>query len=513
MHKRWKHMVESNSQTAGPYNLLQQEEGEPAPPKTPALAKKLAIALVLTLTAAAVVFAAFSFSLMPPSSLDKPGSVTNADTAPFPPNFIFGTATASYQIEGAASEGGRAPSIWDDFSHTPGKVAGNDTGDVACDHYHRYLDDVRLLQGLGAQSYRFSIAWPRILPHGVGGGVNAAGVRFYSRLIDALLAAGITPVATLYHWDLPSAVHAQTGGWAEPRGAVAAEFAEYSRVCFREFGGRVKVWITLNEPWCSSLLGYVVGEHAPGKTDAPGVDPYWAGHNLLRAHAAAVTVYRAEFGKEQKGRIGITLNSDWAVAKEGAGARGEEAVERYMAFNLGWFAHPVWKGDYPDVMREAVGERLPTFSDEEKAALKGSADFFGLNHYSTHVVSRAEGAGDGGNGTVHSFWKDEALTKEADPSWGKTDMGWSVVPQGLRGVLNYIHKTYSPPGGIFVTENGLAAAEPNFEAAEADEKRIQFYRAYIGAVRDAISDGVDVRGYFLWSFMDNFEWACRFPLP
>lgn len=235
------------------------------------------------------------------SAMVTPASATDTDISPFPPNFIFGTATSAYQIEGAASEGGRGPSIWDDFSHTPGKVARNDTGDVACDHYHRYLEDVQLLRSLGAQSYRFSIAWPRILPLGTRGAVNPEGVRFYSDLIDALLAAGVTPVVTLYHWDLPSAVHRDTGGWADPRGGVAAEFSEYARVCFREFGGRVKEWITLNEPWCSSLLGYVVGEHAPGKTDVPGVDPYWASHNLLRAHAAAVGVYRREFVGEQGG--------------------------------------------------------------------------------------------------------------------------------------------------------------------------------------------------------------------
>lgn len=443
----------------------------------------------------------------PSASPHLAGSVTSADTAPFPPHFVFGTATAAYQIEGAAAEGGRAPSIWDDFSHTPNKTARGDTGDVACDHYHRFRDDVALLSSLGAQSYRFSIAWPRILPRGTRGGVNPAGVKFYSDLIDSLLAAGIAPVVTLYHWDLPSAVHADTGGWADPRGGVAGEFAAYARVCFKELGGRVKEWITLNEPWCSSLLGYGNGEHAPGAADKPGVDPYWASHNLLRAHAAAVAVYRAEFVADQKGKIGITLNSDWAVAKPGTGAEGEAAVERYMAFNLGWFADPVWKGDYPEVMRSAVGDRLPTFTDEEKKTLKGSADFFGLNHYSTHVVSLA---GDSPDDTYPTFWKDQALENEADPAWGTTNMGWSIVPQGLRGVLNYIHQTYSPPGGIVVTENGLAAKEPDLQAAEADTTRISFYRGYIGAVRDAISDGVDVRGYFLWSFMDNFEWACMF---
>lgn len=430
-------------------------------------------------------------------------------TRRFPDDFIFGTATAAYQIEGAAAEGGRAPSIWDDFSHTTGKVVDGDTGDVACDHYHLFESDVKLVASLGTSAYRFSVSWPRILPRGVAGGLNQEGVDFYKRLLVALKAAGVEPVVTLYHWDLPSAVHNATGGWADPRGTVAEEFAEYARICFQEFGGDVKQWITLNEPWCSSLLGYVTGEHAPGNTDSPGVEPYRAAHNLLRAHAAAVKVYRADFQKEQEGTIGITLNSDWAVAKANSGEEGKAAVKRYLDFNLGWFADPVWKGDYPAVMREVVGERLPKFTDDEKMELKGSADFFGLNHYSTHIVSAA--AEDGSDDdTGPSFWKDEALSKEADPRWPRTDMGWSVVPQGLRGVLGYIHRTYSPPGGIIVTENGLAAVEPDLAAALSDTARIVFYGSYISAVHDALDDGVDVRGYFLWSLLDNFEWACKY---
>lgn len=426
----------------------------------------------------------------------------------FPESFVFGTATAAYQIEGAAGEGGRTPSIWDVFSHTEGKVANGDTGDVACDHYHLFEDDVKLVADLGTKAYRFSISWPRILPNGSAGGVNEEGVQFYKRLLAALKTVGVEPVVTLYHWDLPSSVHASTGGWADPGGAVSHEFAEYARVCFEEFGDDVKQWITLNEPWCSSILGYVTGEHAPGKSDAGGVDPYRAAHNLLRAHASAVQVYRKQYQKEQRGKIGITLNCDWAMAEPDSGADGEAAVKRYLDFNLGWFADPIWKGDYPVVMRETVGDRLPDFTREEKLALKGSSDFFGLNHYSTHVVCAArQDDGKNARGCKPSFWSDEAVHKRADARWPRTDMGWSVVPAGLRGVLGYIHRTYAPSGGILVTENGLAAPEADLAKAVVDTTRVDFYSGYLSAVHDALEDGVDVRGYFLWSLLDNFEWA------
>jgi beta-galactosidase len=421
----------------------------------------------------------------------------------FPEDFMWGTATASYQIEGAAAEDGRSPSIWDVFAKTSKHMKVQADGDVACDHYHRFRDDVKLIKQLGARYYRFSIAWPRLYPNGVLGGANAKGIAFYSALVDELLANNITPVATLYHWDLPTSVEKSThGGWIGD-GSIADEFAAYARLCFEQFGDRVKWWITLNEPWCSAFLGYAVGEHAPGKTDAPGVDPYLAAHNLLRSHGKAVRIYREEFAARQRGKIGITLNSNWGEPVD-ASDNAKAAAKRFLDFNLGWFADPIYKGDYPASMREAAGDRLPVLTNEEKAELLGSSDFFGLNHYSTHTIvglaapSRAPPS-------VHT---DLGIIQRDDPSLSKTDMGWAVAPFGFRKLLAHIQREYRPAGGIIVTENGLAAYEPTLEAAVADHTRIPFYYHYVREMHKAVvEDGADVRGYFLWSLMDNFEWS------
>lgn len=423
----------------------------------------------------------------------------------FPPHFMWGTATASYQIEGAANED-RQPSIWDRFSNTPGKIANGDTGLDACDHYHRFKEDVQLLVKLNTKHYRFSIAWPRIqrFENGVVK-KNEVGVGFYNALIDELLANGITPLVTLYHWDLPLWVQDSTGGWSGSAD-IGDKFANYARVCFDMFGDRVKNWITLNEPWCSAVLGYEVGEHAPGDTSRPGEAVYKAGHNLLLAHAKAVKVYRGAFQKEQRGKIGITLNSNWVEPWDHGNEESVRAAQRDLDFELGWFADAIWKGDYPESMRKAVGGRLPRFSEEEKSLLKGSSDFFGLNHYSTQY-SKGFFNEESGNASDTNYWKDRGTIQDYDKKWKKTDMGWAIVPWGLRNLLLYISKTYKPEGGITVTENGLASRERNREEMEKDTLRTEFYREYIEALHQAIEKGADVKGYFLWSLMDNFEWS------
>lgn len=461
----------------------------------------------------------------------------------FPESFIFGCATAAYQIEGAAQEGGRKPSIWDDFSRMPGRTHNGHTGDVACDHYHRFRDDVRLMKKLGLKAYRFSISWPRLIPEGEGA-VNAEGAKFYSELIDELLAAGIQPWVTLYHWDLPSALEAKFGGWLGRKEDIVPAFGGYARTCFSLFGDRVKNWITLNEPWCSSALGYANGEHAPGHNEAAGTEPYIAGHNMLLSHAEAVRIYRTEFKAEQRGVIGITLNSDWRQPFDPDDERDLQASQRSRDFFLGWFADPIYFGDYPASMRATCGARLPTFTPEEAALLKGSNDFFGLNSYSTMLAKAPDlSAVDDAAGppTTISMWgkpqsggyfADEAVNLLKDEGWETTDMGWQIVPWGLRQLLLYIQARYNPTGGIVITENGCAHepegtllrdADPNapvpkpmasdakkedFESETYEDKhRVRFFKAHLAAVHAARTHGADVRGYFAWSLVDNFEWG------
>lgn len=451
-------------------------------------------------TALVLLLFVFVASFKPPPFFTR---MAPKDVLRFPPGFSWGTATSSYQIEGAVSTH-RVPSIWDRFSHTPGVVSDNSTGDYACDHYNRFKEDVKLIKTLNTSHYRFSIAWPRIhtFEDPAAPQSNTHGIAFYNALIDELIANDITPVATLFHWDLPIAVEDSTGGWAGS-GAVADRFEEYARLCFEKFGDRVKNWITLNEPWCSAVLGYEVGEHAPGDTSKPGVNVYKAGHNLLLAHGRAVKAYREDFQAIQKGKIGISLNTMWAEPKDRNNATHLEAAQRDMDFELGWFADPIWKGDYPATMRETVKDRLPEFTKDEKEMLKGSSDFFGLNHYSSQYATGMYVP----DPPLVSHWNDKATTHEEDKDWKKTDMGWSVVPSGFRKLLLYVQEKYEPEGGILVTENGLASKEPTREAASKDSLRIEFYTLYIKAAHEAVGQGADVRGYFLWSLMDNFEWA------
>eukprot|EP00929_Paragymnodinium_shiwhaense_P027966 TRINITY_DN1629_c0_g1_i2.p1 TRINITY_DN1629_c0_g1~~TRINITY_DN1629_c0_g1_i2.p1 ORF type:complete len:528 (-),score=123.95 TRINITY_DN1629_c0_g1_i2:527-2110(-) len=425
----------------------------------------------------------------------------------FPAGFQWGSATAAYQIEGAAKDGGRTPSIWDTFSETPGRTVNGETGLVACDHYHRYEEDIEMMKNLGFKYYRMSVSWSRLLPAGRGA-VNPDGVAFYNSLIDKLLGAGITPLVTIYHWDLPQCLDDEYGGWLGRK--VVEDFEEYSASLFKLFGDRVKNWITLNEPWCSSALGYSSGEHAPGRKENPGTEAYLAAHHMVLAHAQTVQRYRKEFQKEQQGQIGITVNMDWKEPWSSS-PKDVAAAQRALDWQMGLFVDPIYEGDYPESMRSFCGGRLPTFTEEEKAMVKGTNDFFGLNHYSTDYVKEQEDGevmismwgvkNDGG------YFQDQRVANRCDDSWEKTDMGWDVVPWGLKEVLVYIQKKYQPKGGIVVTENGCAVKEDTEADALADTFRVNYFRMYIAQVHEAIQEGADVRGYFAWSLMDNFEWA------
>lgn len=421
----------------------------------------------------------------------------------FPENFVWGSATAAYQIEGAHNADGKGASIWDAFCTIPGHIQNGDDGTVACDHYHRFREDIALMKGLGLKAYRLSISWPRVIPTGqVKKGVNEAGIRFYSDLIDALLEAGITPWVTLYHWDLPLDLQMAHDGWLNAD--IAGHFADYARLCFERFGDRVKHWITLNEPWVVSILGYGQGIFAPGRTS--NSEPYLAAHNLIRAHAYAVEVYRKEFAA-QKGQIGITNNCDW---REPLTDKPEDiaAAQRSLDFFIGWFAEPIFgSGDYPQTMRERVAERLPVFSAQDKVLIQGSSDFFGLNSYTTMYA--AEETGPSGPANVHGnggLSEDQHVALSVAPEWSKTDMDWAVVPWGLRKLLEYLYEKYRTP--VVVTENGCAYGDgPDAAGVVNDTRRIDFYAGYLKCCHEAIANGVDLRGYFAWSLMDNFEWA------
>ena len=414
----------------------------------------------------------------------------------FPQDFIWGTATASYQIEGGAQEGGRGDSIWDTFCRIPGKVANGENGDIACDHYHRYPEDIRLMAELGVCSYRFSISWSRIMPDGTKSSINQAGIDFYNRVIDLCLENNIEPWVTLYHWDLPEHLHQAEGGWLERD--IVDRFRDYSEVCFKAFGDRVKRWITINEAWVVAMLGYGKGIFAPGlkSNDLP----YRVGHHLLLAHAEAVDVFRRKYASDDA-VIGIANNCDWREAATESD-QDKQAAQRALEFFLGWFADPVYLGDYPQVMRDRLGERLPSFTEQEREKLKGSSDFFGLNHYTTMIAS-AENYDGGevspyGNGGIA---EDQDVHLTVDPTWPLTDMQWAVVPWGCEKMLRWIAERYDNPP-IYITENGCAYAEE-----DQDRRRIEFLDSYLRACKDAVAAGVNLKGYFVWSLLDNFEWA------
>lgn len=419
----------------------------------------------------------------------------------FPDHFTWGGATSSYQIEGAWNADGKGPSIWDVFCMIPGKVHNGDTGNIACDHYHRIEEDVALMKQIGLKAYRFSISWPRILPAGRGA-VNQQGIDFYNKLINQLLAAGIEPWVTLYHWDLPAALEFEIGGWLGDD--ISDAFAGYADVCFQHFGDRVKSWITINEAWVVAILGYGLGVFAPGRTSNSA--PYLAGHNLLKAHAKAARVYREKYQAVQNGQIGITNNCDWREPLTDSIA-DKQAAERALEFFLAWFADPIYKGDYPESMKTRLGDRLPEISTADRELIFGSSDFFGLNHYTTMYAADASGGAAAGsvygNGGLS---EDQDVSLSVSPDWALTDMQWAIVPWGCRKLLEWIAGRYDNPP-VYITENGCAFDDQVENGHVHDAGRIAFFEGYLSEMHQSIQNGVNMRGYFIWSLMDNFEWA------
>jgi beta-glucosidase/6-phospho-beta-glucosidase/beta-galactosidase len=435
------------------------------------------------------------FALVTAAGVGAPAEVEKIS---FPSAFAFGTATAAYQIEGAHQEGGRGLSIWDAFTHAPGKVRTGETGDVAADHYHHWKSDVRLMAQMKLRYYRFSISWSRVLPNGHGA-VNEEGVRFYNGLIDELIAnvwraqdqtfscqprtgpsrvwcrraprceQGIHPVATLYHWDLPLTLQMEFDGWLSEM--TASAYVQYAVLCFARFGDRVKHWITFNEPANHAVYGFARGEHAPGRSRRQTREPYVAAHYMLLAHAYAVARYRSEFQPQQRGLISIALNSDWREPATDAPA-DIAAAQRSMEFNLGWFADPLFTGDYPPSMRQRVGSRLPAFTPAQQRLLINSTDFFALQHYSTLLVSmRPDGELD-----QSSFYADEGVRYHPTPGARKNVLGWDVAPFGFHRLLKWVSSRYKPSGGIVVTENGLPLFEEAPHAARRDLQRVCYIK-------------------------------------
>ena len=393
------------------------------------------------------------------------------------PDFQWGSATSAAQIEGAYDLDGKGLSIWDQFCTEPGKI--NDASDirVACDHYHRYREDVSLMQGLGLDAYRFSIAWARVQPLGKGAW-NEAGFAFYDRLLDALAEAGIRPHVTLYHWDLPAALQDEFGGW-ESRDIVPL-FADYAAEVARRFGDRVASIATLNEPWCVATLGYEVGQFAPGKKDR--ALSLQVSHHLMMAHGAAVKAMR----KVTKVPLGVVLNHTPAFAAEALEA-DRKAVRIDDGLNVRWYMDPIFRGQYPADILEHLGVDAPKLEADDLSLIHQPLDFLGINFY------------------TRSFISTQKPPKPAPGKQGFTDMGWEIYPEALTQHLVRITREYAPPP-IFITENGMANADTLVDGRVADVERIQYVSEHLKALARAVELGVDVRGYFYWSLLDNFEW-------
>jgi len=420
----------------------------------------------------------------------------------FPPGFLIGSATASYQIEGAATEDGRGPSIWDTFSHTPGRIVNGDTGDVADDHYHRWESDLDLMAELGLEAYRFSIAWSRIQPTG-SGAVEPRGVAFYSKLVEGLLQRGIRPIATLYHWDLPQALE-DAGGWVNRD--TALRFADYAGIVVEALGDRMHAWTTLNEPWCSAYLGYGSGAHAPGRTN--GADALAAVHHLNLAHGLAVPEIRR--GATNGADVSATLN--FHVAR-GDFETSPEAIRRVDALANRSFTGPMLHGAYPaDLLEDTAGVTDWSFvKDGDLEQIHQPLDFLGVNYYSTVTVRMWDGVGersqaDGHKSAVGSPWPGSRDVEFLEQPGPYTAMGWNIAPDGLEQLLLSLSAEF-PGMPLMITENGAAFDDTVVDGTVSDPERVDFLNRHFTAAHRAMAKGVDLRGYLVWSFLDNFEWG------
>ncbi len=403
-------------------------------------------------------------------------------TYKFPHNFLWGAATAAYQIEGAWNKDGKGESVWDRFSHTSGKTTNGDTGDVACDHYHRFEEDIAIMRQLGLKAYRFSISWPRVLPGGRGR-INARGLDFYDRLVDAICAANLEPLLTLHHWDLPQVLQDQ-GGWDNRDTAYA--FADYTALMVKRLGDRVRSWTTFNEPSVIAFIGHLTGEHAPGIKDVRIA--YQTAHHLMLAHGLGVQAIRgAKSGLE----AGIVLTL-WPHEPASDSPEDVSAAAEAWDRNETVFLDPIFKGHYPTAMIDFLGEKMPRTKDGDLALISQELDFLGINFYSRHVVKASQG------------------NVKTIPGSEYTEMGWEVCAPALRRLLVRINSEYRLPP-IYITENGSAFKdEISPDGKVHDSRRLEYFKQHLIQLRLAMQDGVDVRGYMAWSLLDNFEWGYGF---
>ncbi|XP_078166598.1 beta-glucosidase 16-like [Carex rostrata] len=440
----------------------------------------------------------------------------------FKPSFLFGTGTSSYQIEGAYLEGNKGLSNWDVFTHSQsGKIKDGGNGDIADDHYHLYMEDIELMVKLGVNSYRFSISWSRILPKGRFGEVNLEGIEFYNKVINAILAKGIEPFVTIHHFDIPQELLDQYGAWLSSD--IRKDFGYFAEVCFKAFGDRVKYWTTFNEPNLFTKFGYMNGRYPPGHCSLPfgnctygnsSMEPYTAAHNIILSHATAVDIYRRSYQEKQGGTIGIVIAAKWYEPLTNT-IDDTLAVKRALAFDHHWFLDPIFFGDYPTEMRQILGSNLPTFTSEEKNLLKTKLDFIGINQYTTQYAKDC----------IHSScpidtYDGNALvstTGERNGNFIGIPTGLSnyySVPWGIEKVVMHMKERYNNTP-MYIAENGCSQASNSSMTAEDfanDIERVNFIHDYLTYLHSAIRKGADVRGYFVWSLIDNFEWAFGYTL-
>jgi beta-glucosidase len=403
----------------------------------------------------------------------------------FPPDFFWGVSTSAYQIEGAWNEDGKGPSIWDVFTHTPGAMPQNETGDVACDHYHRWPQDLELLRQLGVNAYRFSVSWPRVLPQGRGP-LNQPGLDFYDRLVDGLLAAGIEPFLTLYHWDLPQALQ-EKGGW--PQRDTASAFADYAGLIAARLGDRVTWWTTHNEPYVAAILGYATGEHAPGIKDQAAV--LQAAHHLLVSHGLAVEAIRVRASRPLQ--VGISLNLQPVHAASDQ-PTDRAAAERFDGLVNRWFLDPLFRKSYPSDVLNYLGRLAPRVQAGDLARIAVPIDFLGVNYYSRYVAR-------------HRTARSLVDVEQVQPEGAERSLMWEIYPKGLAELLERLWRDYRPQR-LLVTENGTPLADrPDAMGHIDDAERISFLSRHLQALQSVLALGVPVHGYFVWSLLDNFEWA------